>query len=43
MWGSGGTAAQLLILPLGTGEQPDSLHGRPTPGEKARSTWCIEG
>jgi len=43
MWGSGDIAPQFLILPLDTGEQPDSLHGRPTTGERVPSTWRIEG
>jgi hypothetical protein len=43
MWGSGRIAPQFLILPLDAGEQPDSHHGRSTPGVRAPSTWWIEG
>lgn len=42
MWRSGGIAPQ-FILSLDAGKQPDSLHGRSTPGEKATITWRIEG
>jgi len=48
MSGSGGIAPQFLILPLDTGEQLDTLHGRTTPGERAprmgeyRAEWTTD-